>query len=233
MSIKKFTGEITKITDLSKTAKEVTIALSEPIEFLPGSFMNVFIDVNGEKLRRAYSISSSMNDHNVITFSIRLSLNGTVTSLFWNKDMTGEKLELMGPMGLNTVDKMKHDKVYLFAFGVGVSVVKSVSDYFTHIKKVEHLTIYTGSRTEDEILYKDYFDNLAKENSNVSVKYVISNPMEGSNAPKGYIQDFIGDLDFNNSDVYVCGQEKACSALVEKVNTMSHTDCSFFIEAFH
>lgn len=233
MSIKKFTGVISQIKDLSKTAKEVSVTLSEPIEFLPGSFVNIFADINNEKLRRAYSISSPSSIHDSITLSIRLSPTGTMTPLFWSKDMTGEKLDLMGPLGLNTVDKMTHDKVYLFAFGVGVGVVKSIADYFANIHKVKHLTIYTGSRTEDEILYKEYFDNLSKNADNISVKYVVSNPAPESTFAKGYIQDFIGDLDFNNSDVYVCGQEKACNDLVSKVKSLEPSDCSFFIEGFH
>lgn len=232
MSIKNFTGEITNIVDLSKTAKEVNIKLGEPLDFLPGSFMNIFFDISNEKVRRAYSISSSCLIHDNITLSIRLSPNGVVTPTFWNKDMTGEKVSMMGPLGLNTVDKMKHNKVYLFAFGVGVGVVKSIADYFSNIKKVEHLTIYTGSRTEDEILYKDYFNNLSKID-NVSVKYIVSSPGEGSNIPKGYIQNFISDLEFNNSDVYICGQEKACSDLFNKIKLKEPIDCNFFIEAFH
>lgn len=233
MSIKKFSGQITQIKDLSKTAKEISIKLSEPIDFWPGSFMNIFVDNNGEKLRRAYSISSSLTDRDNITFSIRLSPSGTMTPLFWQQDMTGKMIDLMGPLGLNTADKMVHKKIYLFAFGVGVGVVKSIADYFANIKKVEHLTIYTGSRTEDEILYKEYFDNLVKSASNISVKYVVSAPLEGSTFPKGYIQDFISDLDFDNSDIYVCGQEKACNDLISKVKGMVPKNYSLFIEAFH
>ena len=43
MKIKKFTGKITKIIDLSPTAKEVIIRTSVPVDFIPGSFLNVFI----------------------------------------------------------------------------------------------------------------------------------------------------------------------------------------------
>jgi NAD(P)H-flavin reductase len=111
--------------------------------------------------------------------------------------------------------------------------VKSIADYFAKVKKVKLLTIYTGSRSEEEIIYKDYFDSLKEGNSNIFMKYIVSKPNEGSTVPKGYIQDFIGDLDFNNSDVYVCGQVKACDDLVAKVNTMGPKDCSFFIEGFH
>ena len=41
--IKKFSGIITAVTDLSPTAREVTIQPSEPIDFVAGSFVNVFI----------------------------------------------------------------------------------------------------------------------------------------------------------------------------------------------
>ena len=149
MNIKKFTGEITKTIDLSKTAKEISIKLSEPIDFHSGSFVNVFFDINGEKVRRAYSISSASSEHNYISISVRLSPKGAITPIFWKGDMIGKKIEMMGPLGLNTVDKMNHDKVYLFAFGIGVGVVKSIADYFSNIKKIKSLVIVTGSRSED------------------------------------------------------------------------------------
>jgi len=233
MNIKKFKGEIIKVIDLSKTAKEIEIKLSEPTDFLPGSFVNLFIDINGETIRRAYSISSSSLSHNTLKLSIRLSLTGVMTQFLWSDNLIGKEVTLMGPLGLNTVDKMKHDKIYLFAFGIGVGVVKSIADYFVNIKKVKNLTIYTGSRSENEIIYKEYFDKLSQDFDNVVVKYIVSSPIEGSTILKGYIQDYIDNLDFNNADIYVCGQEKACNDLIKKINSINPKDCNFYIEGFH
>ncbi|HAS80927.1 MAG: Oxidoreductase FAD/NAD(P)-binding domain protein [Candidatus Nomurabacteria bacterium GW2011_GWE1_32_28] len=233
MNIKKITGKINNVVDLSKTAKEISINLSEPIDFISGSFMNVFIDINGEKVRRAYSISSSSLENKNITFTIRLSPVGLLTPLFWKKDMIGEDIEMMGPLGLNTVDKMKQDKIYLFAFGVGAGVVKSIASYFFNQKNIKSLTILTGSKSEDEILYKDYFNSLSLGSGNVFVDHIVSRTREGSTIKKGYIQDYINEFDFNNSDVYVCGKEKACNDLVEKIKLMNPSDCNYFIEGFH
>ena len=233
MIIKKFKGEIKSIIDLSKTAKEIKIALSEPIDFEPGCFVNLFLDIGNEKVRRAYSISSPSNDRDNITLTIRLSPNGLLTPIFWNKNMTGTHIELMGPLGLNTVDKMKLNKVYLFAFGVGTGVVKSIADHFSKVEKLEKLVIITGSRSEDEILYKEYFNSLAENSDKISVMRVVSKLPEGSNIPRGYIQDHIDGLDFNNSDVYVCGQEKACNDLITKIKSTNPNGCNYFIEGFH
>jgi len=244
MKIKKLTGTITKITDLTETSKEVEISLPENLDFIPGAFVNFFMEINGEKVRRAYSITSSDKDQKNVAVSLRLSPGGKMTPLFWQNDLTGTKIELMGPLGLNTADKMKGAKIYLFGFGIGAGVVKSLADYFVNKSDIEKVVIITGSRFENEIIYKDYFDNLAKAegaesvggaggHDKVYVDYIISRPTENSTFKKGYIQDHVVTFDFNNSDVYVCGQESACQELVEKVKATNPTGCAFFIEAFH
>lgn len=233
MKIKKLVGTISKITNLTETSKEVEFSLPEDLDFIPGSFVNFFMDINGEKTRRAYSIASSYKDQKNVAVSIRLSPGGKMTPLFWQSDLTGKEIELMGPLGLNTADKMNSPKIYLFAFGIGAGVVKSLADYFVNKKDVEKIIILTGSRFENEIIYKDYFDSLVKDFKNVSVDYVISRPTENSTFKKGYIQNYLGDFDFNNSDVYVCGQDSACNELIEKVKASNPNNCQFFIEGFH
>lgn len=233
MKIKKFTGKITKIIDLSPTAKEVIIQTFVPVDFIPGSFLNVFMTIDGEKVRRAFSISSSHLEQNQISFTIRLSPKGKMSPLFWHKDLTGEELELMGPLGLNTTDKMLKKKIYLFAFGVGVGVVKSIADYFNTQPDIQKMVIITGSKFEEEVLYKKYFTELQNKSSKIIVKHVVSRPKPESKFLMGYIQDHISEFDFDNSDIYVCGQEQACLDLVEKIKSKNPQRCEFFIEGFH
>jgi NAD(P)H-flavin reductase len=246
MRIQKLTGTITSVTDLSKTAKEVRIDLPQPLAFEPGSFVNVFMDINGEKVRRAYSIASSNEEQKTIALAIRLTPNGKMTPLFWNTNLAGTPVELMGPLGLNTADKMRRKKVYLFGYGIGAGVVKSLADHFSRQKHIEQLIIMTGSRHEDDILYRDYFDDLAKDSLKIQTFYAVSQPRSRATPEKGqaphqlasqigagYIQDHLSEFDFNNADVYVCGQEAACLSLVEKVKSKNPTDCGFFIEGFH
>lgn len=232
MKIKKLNGKVVRVVDTSLTSKEVWVELSEPLGFVAGSFVNVFMDINGQRVRRAYSVSSAPSEQNTIALTLRLSPGGVMTPLFWEHNMVGTALELMGPLGLNTADKMLHKKVYLFAFGVGAGVVKSLAAHFV-AEGGRELVVVTGSRSEDEILYKDYFDGLAAASKNVSVMHVVSQPAKDSDLPKGYIQDHLSGFNFNNADVYVCGQEAACNALVETVKATNPTDCSFFIEGFH
>lgn len=233
MNIKKTFGAIEEITDLSPTAKEILIKLDTHLDFTAGSFVNIFMNIDGEKVRRAYSISSDDAEQQSIRVAMRLSPDGKMSPLFWRNNLVGERIEVMGPLGLNTAEKMNHKKIYLFAFGIGAGVVKSLADHFYKLDQASEIVIMTGSRSDEEILYRNYFDALASEHSKIKVSYVISKPEEMSSLKKGYLQDHIDGLDFNGSDVYVCGQESACNSLVQKIKDTSPTDCDFFIEGFH
>ena len=89
MSIVKTTGTIVEVIDLTKTAKEVAIETAVHMDFIPGSFVNIFMEVGGEKIRRAYSIATSQSDSNKISIAIRLSPGGKMSPLFWEKNMLG------------------------------------------------------------------------------------------------------------------------------------------------
>lgn len=231
-TIKKIQGKIISVKDLTPTAREITIRLEKPLEFIAGAFVNVFLPHEGEKIRRAFSISSSDTEQNQISLSIRLKPDGKVTPLFWQNDYTNTELEIMGPLGFNTADKMTSENIYLFGFGIGAGVVKSLAENLITRPNLKNLTIITGNRSEDEIIYKDFFDNFSIKHPNVNIQYVLTKPTTNK-YPTGYIQNHISDLNFNDSDVYICGQKTACDALQETIKTTTPINCKFFIEDFH
>lgn len=226
------TGTITHVRELSPTAREYTIVPHEPLPFVAGAFVNVFVEHEGQVIRRAFSMSSDDQDDSAFTLSIRLSPNGALTPILWSRDFTGEAVRLMGPLGLNTADKMQHDRVFLFGFGVGAGVVKSLAEHLAKRPHISALTIVTGNRSIDEILHKDFFDQLAATRDAVSVTYVVSDKTQ-TTYPSGYIQEHLAAYDFSRADVFMCGQGVACKALEAAILETTPQDCSFFIEDFH
>jgi NAD(P)H-flavin reductase len=230
MPIKQFKATITNTTDLTQSSKEIGLTLDENLEFLPGAFVNIFLELEGVKERRAYSISSSDTNSSKITLSVRKSIDGKISPMFWDPSIIGKELEIMGPLGMNTVDKITNKKVFLFSFGVGVSVVKSIAKYLLDNDLTDSLIIYMGHRNEEEIIYKEFFDSIVNK---AEIKYILSKPIDDEFPHKGYIQDFIGNLDFSNSSVYICGQDKACQELKEKIMSSNPDNVQFLIEGFH
>lgn len=230
--IKQMNGVIRAVRDITPTAREYTIVPEEPLQFTAGAFVNVFLEHNGVQVRRAFSLSSSDQDAQSFTLTIRYNPKGALTPLLWQHDYTGATVRLMGPLGLNTADKLERPRVFLFGFGVGAGVVKSLATHLVARPSLASLTIVTGSRSAEEIIHQDFFDHLSAEDTRVSVRHVVSDT-EQTEYARGYIQEHISDYDFNHADVYICGQTTACAALEQAVRASSPVSCRFFIEDFH
>ncbi len=232
MTIKKLNATIERVRPLSPSAREFTLALSDDLEFLPGAFVNVFADIEGVRVRRAYSLSSVPDDPRRASISVRHSNNGVMSGFLWKDDIVGTTLEIQGPLGLNTVDKITKDKVFLFAFGIGVSVIKPLAEYLARDPK-RTLVIALSHRSEDELLYGDTFTELTERFPNVSVRTVFSRPTDDETMRTGYLYDHLDGYDFNNASVYICGQEAACKAMVETIMAERPVGCECFVEGFH
>ncbi len=232
MKISKTLGTVTGVVDLTASAREVQIQLQDEIDVVSGSFINIFFEINGEKIRRAYSISSDPKEKKNICLSIRKKTDGTISPYFWNEKIIGTTFEVMGPLGLNTYDKLSKEKLFLVGFGIGVSVIKSILHSALSDESVKEIHIITASRDESEILYKEFF-NADTSNKIKSVKNVLSQPINKDYLYTGYVLDHIKQYDFNNADIYICGMEIACESLKKEIENKECSNSDFFIEGFH
>ena len=64
------------------------------------------------------------------------------------------------------------------------------------------------------------------------MQYVVSDKNQ-TLYPVGYIQEHIDGYNFDDADIYMCGQGVACDALHETILKTNPQNCNFFIEDFH
>ena len=235
MKIQKTSGKITAVRDIGESAREIIIMLTDGIDILPGCFINIFIPIDGEVQRRAYSIASDYKNKKEVTIAVRKKEGGKVSPYFWSDDIIGTEFEVMGPLGLNTIDKMHSKKVFLVGYGIGVSVIKALVYGLQDNLSIKEIHIITGNRDEYDILYREFFDNVTQGDIRFSVRYIVAHSHNDTYPYIGFAQEHIADYDFTDADVYVCGQEIACDGLVKRVQTQTKDmrNTTFFIEAFH
>ncbi len=232
MTIKRMAATISTVTDISPTAREVTLRLPEPLGFMPGAFVNVFMDGKPGRMRRAYSISSDEVDQDTVTLSIRKGSEGGMSERFWDKDVERVPLQIMGPLGLNTADKITSTSVFLFGFGIGVSVIKGLLPHLLRRKGIRQVTVMTGSRNESEALYREFIEGAAMHDPRLKVKTVLSQPMDGTYPFRGHLQDHLDGLDFTDASVYICGSKAATESLKESIEKKGVKVRQFLLEAF-
>ena len=234
MTLIQTTGTIHSITTLSPTAKEIVLKTEQPLTIVAGQFINLFVEADGETHRRAYSIASAPGTTDTFSLAIRNNPHGKISKLFFEETDTELKkrtFKIMGPLGMNTENKITQDTVYLCGFGIGVSVVKAMTLGLLAREHPPVIHVLLGCRNRADMMYKDFFENLADKNK-ITIRYTIADD-EGAAYPfVGYVQQHINDYDFNNALVYACGQEIACASLQQAIQEKTDT-AQFMIEAFH
>ena len=233
MNIVTTKAQITRVVDLSPTAREVTFTPESQLAFIPGAFVNVFVDVAGTEHRRAFSFSSDSSHQESFTLTIRHVPTGAVSPFFWLQDVVGKSVRLMGPLGKNTVKLLTRPRVFLIGFGVGVSVIKALVHALVRDPTRSEIHIVTANKNEDEVLYKDFFTGLASLDPRVTFRHVISDPHGQETSERvGLVSDHMDGLDFSGADVYLCGPTVACKGTQRAIDADSCTDISYFVEQF-
>lgn len=179
-----------EILDVKKhTDIEYTFRLSYEGEVKPGQFFEVSIPKYGEA-----PISVSGIGDGFVELTIRRV--GKVTNEIF-ENYIGDILLLRGPYGNGfDVENYKNKELVIVAGGTGVSPVRGVISYFSeHKEERESMTIITGFKSKDDVLFKDDFVAWRK---NMNVILTLDKGEETADNKIGLVTAFIPDLKFKN-----------------------------------
>lgn len=158
----------------------IPIELQEKFSFIPGQYITIKKELNGEEVRRAYSICSSLNSGE-IKIGVKAVEKGLFSVFATTALKTGDVLEVSAPEGRFNLNPNKdQQKTYLaFVAGSGItpvlSMVKSVLETETNSKFV----LVYGNKSANTTMFKNEIDNLQAAYPNqLYVQYVFSQYQE-------------------------------------------------------
>ncbi len=153
-----------KVSSIKKeTIDSVSIAfdlsdqkIKEQFKFKSGQYLTVKTDLNGEELRRSYSICSAPHE-NSLRIGVK-KVEGGKFSTYANEVLKeGDVLDVMIPMGGFTVDvKPSNDNKYcFFASGSGITPIISIIKDILQNEPNSDIVLFYGNKKTDTILFKD------------------------------------------------------------------------------
>ncbi|MGZ3898967.1 MAG: FAD-binding oxidoreductase [Bacteroidia bacterium] len=210
-----------KVKDIRReTADSVSIAFDVPptlqiaYQYKQGQYITLKLNINGEEVRRSYSLCTSPHCENELRVAIKEVPGGKV-STYVNKTLkVGDVVDVMTPMGsfytsLNGGSKKKY---ILFAGGSGITPMMSILKSTLYIEKQSTVTLIYANRNEDSTIFKKEIDNIDAANKNLNVVYVYDAPKEKiSDLQTGLIskekaKSLLESFDGLNADEYfICG----------------------------
>lgn len=210
--------------DTVSVAFEVPEELKETFAYKSGQYLTLRTIIDGEDLRRSYSLCSSAFEQEW-RVAIKQVEEGKF-STFANCDIkVGDELQVMNPMGNFCVDlNPQHEKNYvLFAAGSGITPIISIAKSILKEEPDSNVTLFYGNKGFSSIIFREELEALKnKYIDNLSLVHVLSRENLGNTLQKGRIDKekceslrkaFLDDV--KTDEVYVCGPEEMIFAVRE------------------
>jgi ring-1,2-phenylacetyl-CoA epoxidase subunit PaaE len=164
---------------------EVPGEQKEQFSYMQGQHLTLRFQINGKEERRSYSMCSSPLEPD-LSITVKQVKGGKVSNHIHRQIKPGSQVEAMPPEGRFFTPLAEENKVtyYLFAAGSGITPLMSILKTILEKEPLSNVVLLYGNRSEEEIIFNEEFDRLAKRyEGQLTVEHILSKPkME---KPKG------------------------------------------------
>lgn len=147
--------------DAVSVAFTVPAHLTEAFRFVPGQYLTLRALVEGEDVRRSYSICSGLDDGELRVAIKRLDC-GAFSCFVHDELKPGDAIDVMPPTGRFTLEPDPGSaRLYVaFAAGSGVTPVMSIAKSVLHREPSSHFCLFYGNRSTSSIIFRDMLGDL-------------------------------------------------------------------------
>ena len=180
LDVKLFSANVKSTRTLTYDIKEICFSLVEPQEISqrPGQYVQIQAPSPDGPVFRAYSISSSGYDENVVELMVRL-VPGGIGSTYLHNLKEGEPVSFTGPYGEFRLNEDPAVEIICVGGGCGMAPMKNIIYSLYDQWPDRHCWLFFGCRTTDDIFYLDEFKKLAEKHPNLHVVYALSEQKDG------------------------------------------------------
>ncbi len=233
MPWKWYDSKVIRISDETPQTKRFWLEIEgeEPFDFRAGQFVTMDLPINEKRLKRwrSYSIANTPDGSRVLEFCIVRLEGGAATRYLFEDVSVGSSIRFKGPSGAFVLPEKIERELVMICTGTGVAPFRSmIGDLLKRDGSLPAIHLIFGTRTEDGILYREEFEQLAREQENFRFSVALSRE-ENWPGYRGYVHQIYqehypearSDIDF-----YLCGWSNMIDDAVAKLMLELHFDKS-------
>ena len=209
---------IADIRQISPTVKSFTLALDgQRFAFLPGQWIDCFIDIGGKTEVAGYSMTSSPTEEGRFSIAVKLVGDNPVTDYLHDCAKVGDTLIVEGGSGDFHYTGDSTQPLALIAGGIGITPIASIIRYFDQSGLQVPTTLIYSASAPSELLFREEFESIAARNPNFNPYFTMtrahSEPWDGH---KGRIDaTALRAAGVNaNTLCYICGPPEMIQAML-------------------
>src|SRR5208283_3262738 len=180
--------------------------------FVPGQWLSVVASTSeNEEMTRAYSIASPPSENGHFAFCLNRVQDGFMSNYLCGLDQ-GAQIAFQGPFGDFILRPPLRDTVFI-ASGTGIAPFRSMLHWLlaeSDRHQGRQFWLLFGSRREQDIYYREEFEQLAAEHANFHFLPTLSRGSAEWKGLRGYVQERLAEIVGIRTDMhaYICGLDK-------------------------
>lgn len=152
------------IPEASVVSFEVPAKLQETFAFKPGQFLSLQFELNGETVRRSYSICCAPGEGG-LQVGVKRVKGGLVSNHINENLRVGDRVSVLPPDGRFFTEPVANNykTYYLFAAGSGITPVLSILQTVLRTEPRSYVNLLYGNKNQESIMFKAELDTLQNE----------------------------------------------------------------------
>jgi ferredoxin-NADP reductase len=201
----------------------------------PGQFLTLQWTIDGQRVARSYTISSSPIHENYVEITPKRMENGCVSVFLNDRAKPGLRVEASGPYGNFYFDKALHKSIILIAAGSGITPMISMLRYIDDLKLSTPVTLLYCVRTAADIIFQNELARLGSSLTNFNYRVCLSRPDPTWKGPSGRLTgEFVSQhvIDQDSPTFFLCGPKGFMDNARQVLSTLGVSQDRILQESF-
>lgn len=213
------------------------------INYLPGQYLTLILNLDGEEVRRSYSLSSSPHLDQDLSVTVKKIDNGKVSNFLVDQLKPGDLMKVMEPKGSFTTEfgEGNKRKFVLLAGGSGITPLMSIMKSALVSEPNSDILLIYQNRNEGSIIYKEFQDELKNRYPDrLNITHILSKPSHDWKGLKGrlsreQIEDIFDRYEIkpDNVAVFTCGPQGMMETVESALDGLNVDKKDRFKESFY
>jgi ferredoxin-NADP reductase len=201
----------------------------------PGQFLTFQWTLNGKRVPRSYTISSSPMRENYVEITPKRMENGCVSVFLNEQAKPGLRVEASGPYGRFYFDESLHKSIVLIAAGSGITPMISMLSYIDDLRLPNSVTLLYCVRTSADIIFSNELVRLRRSLPNFNYEVCLSQPDptwkgHSGRLTKEFVSQHLTDLDLPT--FFLCGPQGFMDSAHQILSTLGIDEDRILQESF-
>lgn len=201
-------------------------------DFEAGQFVNILFESEDKPIKRSYSIDSPPHWKGYLDLCIKKVAGGKATSYLWTLK-EGGTLKIQGPLGRFTIRRPLPKSIIYVSTGTGIAPFRSTIHTLLNEKANVEIWNIFGNRYDEDVLYQQEFEELAKKNPNFHNVFTVSRPKTWKGETQ-YVQFMLKKYcpDPKDKHIYICGLTNMINDVVNVATELGYAKEQIFFEKY-